>query len=133
MVALVFSGCVGSGTDGREILFGYAITYLCMRTITQPHLFELTIFSPRPGALSGLHGVIATISSNYGQNNKLIFVGTSKWTLIATAGVTVVCGVLLLFYKFVVLRNAKKKHDGEYGERRAGRRGEGTGFEMSAP
>jgi hypothetical protein len=94
-----------------------------------PFIQTYYYFSPRPGALSGLHGVIATVASNYGQNNKLIFVGTSKWTLIATAGVTVVCGVFLLFYKFVVLRNAKKKHDREYGKRQAGRRGEGTGFE----
>ena len=97
--------------------------------ISQRHLFKLIIFSPRPGAISGLHGVIATVASNYGQNGKLLFVGTSKWTLIATAGVTVVCGGFLLFYKFVVLRNAKKKHDREYGERKAGRRGEGKGFE----
>jgi hypothetical protein len=73
--------------------------------------------------------VIATVSSNYGQNGKLEFVGSSRWTLIATGGLTVVCGVLYLFYNFIMLRDVKEKHDVEHGERRAGTHGEGTGFE----
>ncbi|KIM78491.1 hypothetical protein PILCRDRAFT_75454 [Piloderma croceum F 1598] len=82
-----------------------------------------------PGAVNSLHGVVATVASNYGQNNKLEFVGTSKWTLIATAGLTVVCMLFFLFYSFIVSGSAKKKHDREYGGRKAGSRGEGRGFE----
>jgi hypothetical protein len=85
-------------------------------------------FSPRPGALSGVQGVIATLATNYGQNNKLVFVGSSKWTLVATGGVTVVCGVLIIIYMFIVLRRVQKEHDMEYGERHVGKRGAGAGF-----
>jgi hypothetical protein len=131
-VVLVFSGCAGSGTDGMEIPFGYAIISSSMCTITQQRLVKLTISPPRPGALSGVHGVIATVSSNYGQNNKLVFEGTSKWTLIATAGVAVVCGGFLLFYHCVVSRSVKK-HEKDYGKRQTGRHGEGTGFGTKKP
>ncbi|KIM72678.1 hypothetical protein PILCRDRAFT_81683 [Piloderma croceum F 1598] len=87
------------------------------------------IFLNVPGALNALQGVIATLSSNYGQNNKLQFVGSSKWTLIATGGLTVSCAVLYLFYNFIMLQNVRKQHDVEHGEQQAGAHGEGTGFE----
>jgi hypothetical protein len=101
--------------------------YVCVQQHGIIHSNSL-FFSSRPGALNALQGVIATLSSNYGQNNKLVFTGSSKWTLIATGGVTVVCAVLFIFYKFIILRNIQKKHDVEHGERRAGTHGEGADF-----
>lgn len=71
--------------------------------------------------------MIATLASNYGNNDKLVFVGSSKWTLIATSGVTVACGVLFLFYSLLI-HDKKKQHDEEYGKRQTGKHGEGTGF-----
>jgi len=107
--------------------------YVCVQQYGIIHSNSLSFSSPRPGALNALQGVIATLSSNYGQNNKLVFKGSSKWTLIATGGVTVVCAVLFLFYKFIMLRNVQKNHDVEYGERRAGTHGEGAGFGEQEP
>jgi len=81
-----------------------------------------------PGALNSVAGVISTLSSVYATYNttrKFTFSGTSKSTIIATGGLTVVCGMLTVFYKFVLLRNAKNRHDNEYGKRRAGSHGEG--------
>ena len=74
------------------------------------------------------------MSSYYGQNGNLthIFKGSSRWTLVATGAVTVVCAALLLFYQ-LTLRDVQQKHDREYGERRAGSRGEGTGHENEKP
>jgi hypothetical protein len=78
--------------------------------------------------------VISTLSSYYGQNGNLkkISSGSSLWTLVATGGVTVVCVVLLLFYKLMI-RDVQQNHDREYGKRQAGRYGEGTGHENEKP
>ena len=98
-------------------------------------------FPPRAGALSGFHGVISTLASYYGQNGNMTDIlkkgkegssNSSRWTLAATVGVTVVCAVLLLFYK-LMLRDVQQKHDIEYGPRQAGRHGEGTGHENGKP
>ena len=59
--------------------------------------FKLNIFSFRAGALSGLQGVIAMLTSYYGQNRDLkdIFKGSNQWTLVGAAGgVTIVSAVL---------------------------------------
>jgi len=82
-----------------------------------------------------VHGGISTLSGIYAQNNKLDLkklTGSSKWTLIATGGVMVVCGVLFLFYKLMV-KHVQKKHDKEYGKRGTGTHGEGTGHENEKP
>jgi len=78
-----------------------------------------------PAARNSLAGVIATLSSVYGINNKLRFEGSSKLTLYITGGLTVICGVLHVFYK-CLLRNMKKEHYRVHGKRRAGtsRRGD---------
>ena len=96
--------------------------------------FKLNVFSFRAGAVSGLQGVIVTLTSYYGQNGDLkdIFKGSSRWTLVAAGGVTIVSAVLWLVH-YPLLKQLQQKHDNEYGKRRAGRRGEGTGYGNEKP
>lgn len=51
---------------------------------------------------------------------------SSKSTIIVTVGLTVICGMLTLFYMFFLIRRVKKKHDEEVGKQRAGKHGEGV-------
>lgn len=74
--------------------------------------------------LNSVAGVVSTLSSVYGTRN-FTFTGASRSTIIATGGLTVVCGILNLFYKFILLRNVRKQHEKQHGKRRAGRYGEG--------
>lgn len=77
-----------------------------------------------PGALSAIQGVIATVITTYAINNSLVFVGPSKWTLIATGGTAVVFLALYAIYHYK-LTNLQNKHDEECGMRDAGTHGEG--------
>ena len=89
--------------------------------------FKLNIFSFRAGVLSGLQGVIAMMTSYYGQNRDLkdIFKGSSRWTLVVGGRVTIVSAVLWLVH-YLLLKKLQQKHDNKYGKQQAGRHGEGT-------
>jgi len=78
-----------------------------------------------PGLLNSLAGVVSTLASVLGIHHASFSV-SSKSTIIVTSGLTVICGVLTLFYMFILLRGVKKKHDEEVGKQRAGKHGEGA-------
>ncbi|KAJ7253456.1 hypothetical protein C8J57DRAFT_1076667, partial [Mycena rebaudengoi] len=78
-----------------------------------------------PGLLNSLAGLLSTISAIYGAQSATLSVA-SKSTLIVTASTAGICGVLTLFYMFVLIRGVKKQHDAEVGKQRAGKFGEGV-------
>ncbi|EGN94404.1 hypothetical protein SERLA73DRAFT_188270 [Serpula lacrymans var. lacrymans S7.3] len=78
-----------------------------------------------PGLLNSLAGIISTITSVYGGHQGE-FTTTSKSTIIVTAAVALVCGVLTGWYQFWKLRLVKKQHDKEVGRELTGKHGEGV-------
>jgi hypothetical protein len=72
-----------------------------------------------------LAGLLSTIASIYGAQSATLSVA-SKSTLIVTTSIAGICGVLTLFYMFVLIRGVKKQHDAEVGKQRAGKFGEGV-------
>ncbi|KAJ7253463.1 hypothetical protein C8J57DRAFT_1076705 [Mycena rebaudengoi] len=78
-----------------------------------------------PGLLNSLAGLLSTIASIYGAQSATLSVA-SKSTLIVTTSIAGICGVLTLFYMFVLIRGVKKQHDAEVGKQRAGKFGEGV-------
>lgn len=54
-----------------------------------------------------------------------MFGKTETSTIIVTAALSVICGLLVLAYEFWLLRNLKLEHDREVGVEMAGKHGEG--------
>lgn len=77
-----------------------------------------------PGLLNSLAGVISVISNVYGVQYGTYSI-TSKSAIILTAAVAVVCGCLILLYRFWLLANIKKEHNRQVGVEHAGGHGEG--------
>jgi len=77
-----------------------------------------------PGCLNSVAGVISTLSSIYGAQAG-VFGKTETSTIIVTAALSVICGLLVLVYQFWLLRNLKLEHDREVGVEMAGKHGEG--------
>ncbi|KAF7973357.1 hypothetical protein HWV62_15529 [Athelia sp. TMB] len=79
---------------------------------------------PLPGLLNSLAGLLSTLSSVLGVQHSTLSV-TSKSTIIVVSAVAGVCGILVLFYQFVLIAQVKKRHDQQVGKQRAGKHGEG--------
>jgi len=77
-----------------------------------------------PGFMNAIAGVISTITNVYGVQHGTFSAG-SKSTIIVTAVIAGICGVLVAIYGFWLLRGVKKRHDHEVGKERAGQHGEG--------
>ncbi|KAF7978392.1 hypothetical protein HWV62_785 [Athelia sp. TMB] len=77
-----------------------------------------------PGLLNSLAGLLSTLSSVLGVQHSTLSV-TSKSTIIVVSAVAGVCGILVLFYQFVLIAQVKKRHDQQVGKQRAGKHGEG--------
>jgi hypothetical protein len=54
------------------------------------------------------------------------FGAAEKSTVIVTGVIAGICGLLVIIYQFVLLRNLKKEHDREVGVEKAGKHGEGV-------
>ncbi|KAJ7767180.1 hypothetical protein B0H16DRAFT_1308589 [Mycena metata] len=77
-----------------------------------------------PGFLNSLAGVLSTVASIFGTQGSTLSVA-SKSTIIVTATIAGVCGILTGVYMFLI-RGIKKQHDQEVGKQRAGKHGEGV-------
>ncbi|KIJ08999.1 hypothetical protein PAXINDRAFT_88102 [Paxillus involutus ATCC 200175] len=78
-----------------------------------------------PGLLNSVAGIISTLASIYGAQAGT-FGAAEKSTVIVTGVIAGICGLLVIIYQFVLLRNLKKEHDREVGVEKAGKHGEGV-------
>jgi hypothetical protein len=77
-----------------------------------------------PGALNGLAGVASTLASVYGAQNG-VFNRSALTTIVVTGATTVICGVLTMWYSWVLLARVKRRHEEAVGREEARARGEG--------
>jgi hypothetical protein len=73
-----------------------------------------------PGCLNSLAGLVSTLINVYGQQDRVWSI-TATVTGIVTGSIMVVCGVLFGLYNFWILKNVKKRHNREMGDRDDGR------------
>ncbi|KAK7006197.1 hypothetical protein R3P38DRAFT_3037254 [Favolaschia claudopus] len=77
-----------------------------------------------PGFMNSLAGVLSTVASIFGTQDATLSISSTS-TIIVTSSIAGICGILTLFYMFVLIRRIKKQHDEEVGKQRAGKHGEG--------
>ncbi|KAF7312680.1 hypothetical protein MIND_00282400 [Mycena indigotica] len=77
-----------------------------------------------PGFLNSLAGLLSTLSSALGSQDRTFSVA-SKSTVIVTSAVTGICGLLAAFYLLVPIRMMKNQHDRQVGKQHAGKHGAG--------
>ncbi|KAJ7447084.1 hypothetical protein B0H11DRAFT_2290258 [Mycena galericulata] len=77
-----------------------------------------------PGLMNSLAGVVSTLSSVFGAHDADFSV-SGKSTLVATASLAGIFGVLTAFYMLVLIRGIKKQHERAFGKQHAGKHGEG--------